>query len=95
MNPSEYPVLGVFSNDTDNDLSISLEMLCEEIILSPGHSIELLAAPSNNLLPLSICYCSNGIQIYPHKEFDPDWYIRFNGKLIKPAHPTKLSEWEQ
>lgn len=94
MNPSEYPVVVEFSNDTDKEMKLYLEMLSEEVVLSPGHSIQLLAMPSPNLLPLTIGYVEDGLQIYPYKEVDPDWHVRFMGKLIRAGHPTLLSEHE-
>jgi hypothetical protein len=94
MSPSEYIVVGEFSNDTAKEMKLYLEMRCEEVVLSPGHSIQLLAMPSPNLLPLAIGYVEGGLQIYPHKEADPDWHVRFKGKLIRAGHPTLLSEHE-
>jgi hypothetical protein len=94
MHPSEYLVVGVFRNDTNDEMRLFLEMTCEEVILSPGHSVEVLAKPSPDLLPLTTDLVAGGIQIHPCREFDPDWHIRFNGKIIKPGHPSRLSEQE-
>ena len=94
MNPSEFPIVGEFSNDTKKEMTLYLEMLGEEVVLSPGHSIQLLALPTSTLLPLTIDYVEGGLQIHPYKEFDPQWHIRFKGKLIKPGHPTLLSAHE-
>lgn len=94
MNPSEYPVVGEFSNDTTEEMRLYLEMLGEEVVLSPAHSIQLLAMPSPDLLPLTIGYVKGGLQIHPYKEADPDWHVRFKGKVIRAGHPTLLSDHE-
>ena len=72
MNPTEYPSVASFANDTDKDISLHLEMLGEQVILAPGHAVDLVAKPSPNLLPISVHQVEDGMQISPHKEFDPD-----------------------
>jgi len=94
MNPSEYQVVGVFTNDTKGDMRIFLEMTCEEVFLAPGNSIELLARPTADLRPITVSYLEDGLQIFAHREWDPDWHIRFKNKILKPAYPTRLSEHE-
>lgn len=94
MQEPELQVVGTFRNETAGEMRLILEMLGEEVVLSPGHSIELLARQSADLLPLTVDYVDHGLQIHPHKEFDPDWHVRFRGKLIRAAHPTILSEHE-
>lgn len=94
MEPSEYPTVGSFSNDTSSDLCLYLEMVPEEVILSPGHSVELLAKPTDDLLPLTVECVDGGFQIHLFRGFDPDWYVRFKGKLIKVACPTCLKDYE-
>ena len=91
MAATEHIVVAEFTNDTESEMRISLEMTCEEVFLAPGQHIELLAKPSELLLPLTIAYLSDGLQVFPHKEWDPDWMIRFEGNLIKPQYPTRLS----
>jgi hypothetical protein len=91
MTAAEHVVVAEFTNDTQSEMRIFLEMTCEEVFLAPGQHIELLARPSEHLLPLTIAYLSDGIQVFPHKEWDPDWMIRFEGKLIKPEYPTRLT----
>ena len=54
MHPSRYPTVGVFRNDTKGEMRLFLEMIPEEVVLSPGHSVELLAKPTPGLLPLTI-----------------------------------------
>ena len=93
MNIAEYLVVAKFNNDSENELCIFLEMTCEEVYLAPSHSIELLAKKTDNLLPISVSYSAGVLQVHPHREFDPDWYIRFKGKIIKPS-VTRLSELE-
>jgi hypothetical protein len=81
--------------DTSNsEMRLYLEMLGEEVVLSPGHEIELLALQSDDLLPITIDYVQGGLQIHPHKELDPDWHVRFRGKVLRAGHPTVLSEHE-
>jgi hypothetical protein len=62
--------------------------------MAPGHAIELLAAPGEGLLPVSIDYVEGGLQIHSHRAFDPDWYVLFAGKLIPAGYPRILSEHE-
>jgi hypothetical protein len=93
-NVSEHVTVGEFRNDTEGQMRLYLEMLGEEVVLAPGHSVELLAKPSANLLPLTIGYVSGGLQIHPCREFDPDWHVRFRGRLIRAGHPTVLTEHE-
>lgn len=88
----EYVVVGNFSNDTAAEMRVFLEMTCEEIFLLPGHSIELLAKSSDGLLPITVAYISDGLQIFANKEFDVDWHVRFDGKVLKPGFPTRLPE---
>ena len=94
MQPSDYLVVGQFRNDTPGEIRLLLEMTCEEVILSPGHTVELLARPHPDLLPLTIDVIADGLQVFPYRVADPDWHIRFKAKLIKPAYPTRLSEHE-
>lgn len=94
MNPIEYPTVACFGNDTGKDISLHLEMLAEEVIVSPGHTVELLARPSPDLLPISVHQVDGGMQIHPHKEFDPDWHVRFNGKILRAQHPLRLADHE-
>jgi hypothetical protein len=91
MDTSQHIVVAAFTNDTSHEMRIFLEMTCEEVLLAPGHHIELLASASPDLLPITIAYLSDGLQVFPHKEFDPQWMIRFEGKLIRPQYPTRLS----
>jgi hypothetical protein len=46
------------------------------------------------LLPVTIDYVEGGLQIHPHKEFDPDWHVRFKGKLVRAGFPTVLADLE-
>jgi len=93
MTPCEYIVVGEFRNDTTQEMTLYLEMTCEEVVLAPSHEIELLARPDPDLLPLTTNYVEGGLQIHPCRVFDPDWHIRFKGKIIKPGYPTRLSEF--
>jgi len=94
MAMSEHVVVARFRNDSDREVRLYLEMLGQEVVMSSGHSVDLLACPSEALLPITIEYVEGGLQIHPHKEFDPNWHIRFAGKLIKAGNPTVLSEYE-
>lgn len=79
MKIDDYIVVGNSSNDTTVEMRIFLEMTGEEIFLSPGHAIELLAKKSDGLLPITVAYVENGLQIFASKEFDVDWHVRFDG----------------
>jgi hypothetical protein len=94
MEPSSYLVVAEFANDTQAEMRLYLELIGEEVVLSPGHHISLLAKPSPDLQPITFSLVARGIQVHPHKEFDPDWYVLFRGKLIKPGYPTRLADHE-
>ena len=94
MNPSDYPIAAMFGHDTSQDISLHLEMLAEEVILAPGHRVELLARPSAGLLPISVLQVEGGLQVLPNKEFDPDWHVRFKGQVIRAGHPLRLTDYD-
>lgn len=85
----KYLSVGVMSNDIDKDITICLEIDCEQIIVSPNQSFELFIEDIAEALPATFCYFTSGIQIYPHRIY-PEWLIVFNGKEIKPSYPTIL-----
>ena len=92
MHSGQHVCVAHFQNDTAAPMTLYLEMLGEQVILGPGHEVELLALPLEDLLPLYVSYVEGGLQIHPHKEFDPDWHVRFRGKVIRAGHPTILSD---
>ncbi|MDH0864569.1 hypothetical protein [Mitsuaria sp. GD03876] len=92
--PGNLISIGHFKNETDKPMLIFLEMLCQEIWMSPGHEIELLVEAEPDLLPVQISVVENGLVIYPLRVFDPKWMVRFNGKLIPAGWPTRLSDHE-
>jgi len=94
MEPSEYPTVLSLKNDTFSELHLHLEMIPEEVILSAGHAVDLLAKPTDDLLPLTVDYIADGLLVCACREFDPDWHVRFMGKVIKAASPTRLKEYE-
>lgn len=94
MSDSKLVVVGAFTNETSGMMRLYLEMLGEEVLMSPGHSIELLAREDPDLLPLTIDYVDDGLQIHPYRVADPDWHVRFRGKLLRAGHPTILSAHE-
>jgi len=46
MSPETYLVVAEIKNDSANNMRLFLEMLGAEVVLSPGHSVELLARPA-------------------------------------------------
>ncbi len=88
----KYTSVGIISNETDKEMTVFLELLCEEIRVAPGLSFELLIEEIPEALPVSINYVDGGLQIYPHRSC-PDWLIVFNGKKVKPDYPTILAEY--
>ena len=94
MFPKKLTTIAHIHNETQREMRLHLEMIGAEIVLSPGHAVELLASPSNELLPVTIDYLEHGLQIHPYKEFDPNWHIRFKGKLIPAGYPTVLADYE-
>lgn len=93
MTPENYAVVGRFKNETVFAMTLYLEMLPEEVILEPGDEVELLALPTDNLLPLDVAPVEGGLHIHAHKEWDPDWHVRFRGRVIKAGNPTRLSDY--
>jgi len=87
----EFRTVGIFSNETDKEITIFLEMTCEEIHMLPGHEIELLAEDNDDHFPMNILYHHDGLQIYP-KQGSPEWRFIFNGKEYEADYPSKLSE---
>ena len=93
MTPENYPVVGSFKNETAFAMTLYLEMVPEEVILEAGDEVELLAQPTDNLLPLDVVPVESGLHIHAHKECDPDWHVRFRGRVIKIGNPTRLSDY--
>lgn len=93
MTPENYPVVGRFKNETVFAMTLYLEMVPEEVILEPGDEVELLAQPTDNLLPLDVAPVEDGLHIHAHKEWNPDWHVRFRGRVIKAGNPTRLSDY--
>lgn len=89
----KFRTIGNFSNETDKEITIFLEPACEEVVLSPGHTIELLAEEKEEHFPIDISYHTDGMQIYSKNGF-PQWLVMFKGKEIIPSYPTRLSEYE-
>lgn len=89
----KYRVIGNFSNETDHDISLFLEITCEIVILSPGQDVELLAEDRAEYFPVDVLYHKDGLQIYP-KSGSPIWKIRFKGIELSPGHPTRLSDYD-
>jgi len=92
LNSERHVCVAHFANDTQESMTLSLEMLGERVVLAPGHEVELLALPLPNLLPLTVSYVKGGVQVHPYKEGDPDWHVRFRGKIIRAGYPTILAE---
>lgn len=90
--PNNLRVVGNFQNDTNLVMRLYLEMLCEEVVFEPGQSIELLEGFDPDILPLTIGKVDDGIHVHPNRVGDPNWHIRYKGKLIKPGFPTFLSD---
>ncbi|MFV0675967.1 hypothetical protein [Variovorax sp. tm] len=93
MTPENYPVVGRLKNETVFAMTLYLEMLPEEVILEAGDQVELLALPTDNLLPLDVAPVEGGLHIHAHKKWDPDWHVRFRGRVIKAGNPTRLSDY--
>ena len=96
-NAAEYITVACFSNDTSAEMRIHLEMIPDEVVLSPGHQIDLLARPNGQAVhPLTVNYLNNGIQVFTHQEPDPDWHIRFQGQIFSAGQPkeTRLADLE-
>ena len=95
MSPKNYPVVGTFKKETNAEIKLYLEMIPEMVILSPGDEVELLARPSNDLLPISVERVEDGFHIHAYREADPDWHVRYRSLVIKAEHPTRLFDFRQ
>jgi len=93
MTPETSPVVGQFKNETSVTMTLYLEMVPEEVILEPGAEVELLARPTDSLLPLDVAPVEGGLHIHAHREADPDWHVRFRGQVIEAGNPTRLSNY--
>ena len=89
MKPLDHITVATFSNGTAGEMRIYLEMVGDEVVLSPGHEIDLLAKHSEALLPVTVVYHSDGVQVYAHREPDPDWHFRFHGRVYSAGSPTE------
>lgn len=81
MTPENYPMVGRFKNETAGTLTLYLEMVPGEVVLEHGNEVELLAQPTDDLLPLDVTPVEDGLHIHAHKEWDPDWHVRFRGQV--------------
>jgi hypothetical protein len=88
LNSVDYVTVATFSNDTSRDMRIYLEMIGDEVVLSPGHQIDLLARPSKRLHPLTLNYVRDGVQVFAAQDPDPDWHIRFKVHVYRAGRPT-------
>jgi hypothetical protein len=94
MSDTNYITVARFCNESTIEMRLYLEMTGAEIVMRPGHVIDLLASTGEGLLPITIDSVDGGLQIHPYKQFDPDWHIRFEGKIIRAGFPTILAEHE-
>ncbi len=88
---TQFRTVGIFSNETDELMTISLEVTCEEIRMSPGDEIELLAEDNDEHFPMNILYHKDGLQIYP-RFGSTEWKFRYNGKVYEADWPSILSD---
>ena len=94
MHDSEFIEVAHIRNDTNVDVCIHLEMVGDQVVLSPGHEIDLLTRLSRNLHPLSLVCVEGGLQVYAFREPDPSWYFRFEGCIYSAGspEPTRLAQ---
>ncbi len=90
--PADLVVVAHFRNDTSKDLLLFLELTCEEVILSPGHEIDLLARPIEGLRPITIVDEEDGWVVYPHLLVNTDWHIRYKGQIVRADYPTRIAD---
>jgi hypothetical protein len=89
MNPSDYATVATFRNDTAAEMRIYLEAIGDVVVLSPGHEIDLLGKSSEGLLPITVDYVDDGLQVFALRDADPDWHFRFQGRLHCAGSPTE------
>jgi len=85
--------VGMFANKSNKQITLFLEVDCEEVRMQPGHEVELLIEDVADALPVTILYQEDGMQIYPNLG-NPSWRLKFKGKEIQPGWPTLLIEHE-
>jgi hypothetical protein len=71
LSPENYPVVWYFKNDTKSTMTLYLEMVPEEVVLEIGDEVELLARPSDGLLPLDIAVVEGGFQVHAYQDMGP------------------------
>ena len=84
--------VGIFANDSDEDMIVCLELFCEEIHVSAGLSFELFIEDIPHALPITINYSKQTLQIYPNRAV-AQWMIEFKGQRIEPGYPTILKNY--
>ena len=95
MSDTHYITVARFRNESAAEMRLYLEMTGAEIVMRPGDVIDLLAPTGGEgLLPITIDSVEGGLQVHPHKQFDPDWHVRFKGKILCAGFPTILAEHE-
>ena len=88
MTSPDYITVARIRNDTSREMRLYLECIGDEVVLSSGHEVELLGHRSDGLLPLTFNYMNDGLQCYAHLDPDPDWHIKFKGRLYCAGRPT-------
>lgn len=84
--------VGIFANDSNEDMIVCLELFGEEIHVSAGLSFELFIEDIPDALPITINYSKQTLQIYPNQAV-AQWMIEFKGQRIEPSYPTILKNY--
>jgi len=66
------------SNDAESNITLFFEPRCEEIVVAPKESLEILADGKEEEFPVDIIYSNEGLQIYS-KSGNAEWFIKKNG----------------
>lgn len=88
-----YKSVGIIANNSDKEITVFLEMLCEEIKVAPNLSFELFIEDDEER-PVTFQYHEDSIVIYPNRTLGK-WLIIFNGEKIVPSYPTILKDYTE
>ena len=80
MDKSKLAKISGFQNNTRSDMTLYLEMNCEEVSIKLNEQVDLLANIEPDDLPIDINYVDGGLLIYPCKE-NPEWMIMQFGEI--------------
>ena len=94
MDKSKLTKISGFQNNTKSDMTLYLEMNCEEISIKPNEKVDLLANIEPDDLPIDINYVDGGLQIHPCKG-NPEWRIMQFGEIESASKIHYGASWNE